>query len=140
MDEQDYAGFWIRLAASIIDSVLIMIIILPILTGIYGLDYWVSQAFYLGVWDLLINYVFPAIVVIIFWQYKSATPGKMLLKLSILDAKTGDKPSTSQFIIRYLGYYVAMIPLFLGFIWVAFDERKQGWHDKIAGTVVVINK
>ena len=43
----------------------------------------------------------------------------------------------SQFIIRYLGYYVAMLPLFLGIIWVGIDKRKQGWHDKLAGTVVI---
>ena len=39
--------------------------------------------------------------------------------------------------MRYLGYYVSIIPLFLGLIAVAFDPRKQGWHDKLAGTVVV---
>jgi uncharacterized RDD family membrane protein YckC len=40
-------------------------------------------------------------------------------------------------IARYAGYLVSIIPLFLGFIWIAFDARKQGWHDKIADTVVV---
>jgi uncharacterized RDD family membrane protein YckC len=40
-------------------------------------------------------------------------------------------------IVRYLGYYVSAIPLLLGFVWVAFDERKQGLHDKLAGTFVV---
>ena len=39
--------------------------------------------------------------------------------------------------IRYLGYYVSAIPFGLGLLWVAFDPRKQGWHDKMAGTVVV---
>ena len=55
----------------------------------------------------------------------------------IVDAKTGDKPSTGQLIGRYFAYYVSVIPLFLGMVWVAFDPRKQGWHDKLAGTVVV---
>ena len=52
----------------------------------------------------------------------------------------GAKPSTGQLIGRYFGYYVSTIPLFLGFVWVAFDPRKQGWHDKLAGTVVVREK
>jgi uncharacterized RDD family membrane protein YckC len=39
--------------------------------------------------------------------------------------------------LRYVGYWVVWITLFIGFIWVAFDGRKQGWHDKIAGTLVV---
>jgi uncharacterized RDD family membrane protein YckC len=30
-----------------------------------------------------------------------------------------------------------MLPLFIGLIWVAFDKKKQSWHDKLAGTVVV---
>ena len=46
-------------------------------------------------------------------------------------------PTLRQLVIRYLGYYVSTIPLGLGLIWVAFDARKQGWHDKMAGTVVV---
>ena len=64
----------------------------------------------------------------------------MITKLTIVDAKTGGKPSATQFIGRYLGYYVSMIPLFLGIIWVGIDKKKQGWHDKLSGTVVIRNK
>ena len=137
MNEQEYAGFWIRTGAVIIDTILVLIIILPVLTAIYGKDYWVSQSFIQGFWDVIFNFILPAIAVIFFWIYKSATPGKMATKLTIVDAKTGGKPSTGQFIGRYLGYYVSMIPFFLGFIWVGIDKRKQGWHDKLAGTVVI---
>lgn len=139
MNDQEYAGFWIRTGAAIIDSILLLIIIVPILTLIYNIDYWAGEPLIAGFLDILINYILPAIAVIIFWIYKSATPGKMALKLSIVDAKTGGKPSTGQFIGRYLGYYVAMLPLFLGIIWVGIDKRKQGWHDKLAGTVVLRN-
>ncbi len=137
--DQEYAGFWIRVGAALIDSLLICIIIFPILTSIYGIDYWLNESYLMGSWDFLFSYVLPAIAVVIFWVYKSATPGKMALGLSIVDARTGGKPSTTQFVIRYLGYFVAMIPLFLGIIWVGFDRRKQGWHDKIASTVVIRN-
>lgn len=137
MGEQKYAGFWIRTGAAIIDSILIMIIVTPILSAIYGIDYWIDQSFVKGFWDIVFNYILPAIAIIIFWTYKSATPGKMALKLKIVDAKTGEQPSTGQFIGRYLGYYVSSIPLFLGLIWVGIDRRKQGWHDKLAGTVVI---
>lgn len=138
--EVTYAGFWIRVGASIIDSILILLIIAPLLTFIYGEEYWVSETYIQGTWDVLLNYLLPAIAIIIFWIYRSATPGKMMLGLSIVDAKTGGKPTTGQFIGRYLGYYVSMIPLFLGFIWVGIDKRKQGWHDKLAGTVVIRHK
>ena len=136
---QEYAGFWIRVGASLIDTILILIIVLPILTAIYGNSYWLGESFVQGFWDLLFSYVLPAIAVIIFWVYKSATPGKMLTKLTIVDAKAGGRPSIGQFVIRYLGYYLAMLPLFLGIIWVGIDKRKQGWHDKLAGTVVIRN-
>lgn len=139
MDEQEYAGFWIRTGAAIIDTILILIIVLPVLTAIYGKDYWANESHMMGFWDVIFNYVLPAIAVILFWSYKSATPGKMATKLTIVDAKTGAKPSTGQFIGRYLGYYFSMIPLFLGIIWVGIDKRKQGWHDKLAGTVVIRN-
>lgn len=139
MSEQEYAGFWIRTGAAIIDSILVLIIIAPILTAIYGAEYWAGESLVFGVWDVLLNYILPAIAVIIFWVYKSATPGKMLMKLTIVDAETGDEPTTGQFIGRYFGYYVSAIPLFLGIIWVGIDKRKQGWHDKLAGTVVIKN-
>ena len=137
MNNLEYAGFWIRVGASLIDTVILLLITTPLLLLIYGDTYWDSQSFVLGSWDFIISYVFPAIPVIIFWSYKSATPGKLALKLTILDAKTGQKPTTQQFIIRYLGYFVSTIPFLLGLIWVGIDKRKQGWHDKIAGTVVV---
>ena len=140
MNEQEYAGFWIRAWASIIDTILMLIIIMPILFAIYGADLWVRESFVAGFWDFIFQYILPAIAVIILWIYKSATPGKMLTGLIIMDAKTGEKPSTRQFIVRYLGYYVSIIPLSLGIIWVGIDKRKQGWHDKLAGTVVIKTK
>lgn len=139
MNNLEYAGFWVRTGAALIDTVLLLLIISPILTLIYGQDYWLGTSFFFGFWDLMFNYIFPAIAVILFWVYKSATPGKMALNLSIVDAKTGGKPSTGQLIGRYLAYYVSIIPLLLGLIWVGIDKRKQGWHDKLAGTVVVRN-
>lgn len=137
MTEQTYAGFWIRSVAALIDTVLIMLLLFPALTIIYGRGYWLSESLTMGPLDIIMTYVLPAIIVLVFWVYKSATPGKMVFKLIIVDAKTGAKPSLGQCVGRYIGYYVAMIPLFLGVFWVGFDKRKQGWHDKLSGTVVV---
>ena len=79
----------------------------------------------------------PAVGVILFWLYKQATPGKMAVAARVVDARTGNPISVGQAVGRYLAYFVATLPLFLGLIWVAFDPRKQGWHDKLAGTVVI---
>jgi uncharacterized RDD family membrane protein YckC len=137
MKNTEYAGFWIRAGASVIDTILIMVILGPLLTLIYGKNYWYSESLTHGGPDIFISYILPAIAVVVFWIFKSATPGKMVTKLTIVDARTGGKPTTGQFIGRYFGYFVSIIPLFLGIIWVGIDKRKQGWHDKLAGTVVI---
>ena len=136
-DELEYVGFWPRVGASLIDTVLLGIIVWPILTAFYGESYWMSEHFVQGPMDFLLSWVFPAVAVILFWAAKQATPGKMAVSAKIVDAKTGGSPSTGQFIGRYFSYYLSALPLGLGFVWVAFDDRKQGWHDKLAGTVVV---
>jgi uncharacterized RDD family membrane protein YckC len=133
----NYSGIWIRTGASIIDSILILLITTPLIYAIYGGSYFDSEEMILGVPDFLISYVFPFVATILFWIYKSATPGKMVVKLKVVDAKTGNSPSVQQSIIRYIGYIISTLPLFLGFIWVAWDSKKQGWHDKMAGTVVI---
>ena len=138
--ELEYAGFWIRLWASVIDTILVGIVIFPLLTAIYGKTYWSSESIIQGPIDFLLSWMAPAVAVVLFWISRQATPGKMAVGAQIVDAKTGGKPSTGQLLARYAGYYLAAIPLFMGLVWVAFDPRKQGWHDKVAGTVVVRKK
>jgi uncharacterized RDD family membrane protein YckC len=137
MADLEYVGFWARTGASLIDSVLVLLICAPLATAIYGKDYWLSQRFVHGPADILVNWVLPAVAVLLFWTYRQATPGKMAIRARIVDERTGGQPTTRQLVIRYLGYYVSTLPLLLGFLWVAFDPRKQGWHDKLAHTVVV---
>jgi uncharacterized RDD family membrane protein YckC len=133
----EYVGFWLRVGAAFIDTLLVAAICWPLLTAIYGSEYWSGAALIKGPADFLVSWVLPAVAIVLFWIYRQATPGKMAIKARIVDAATGNVPSTGQMIGRYFGYYVSILPLFLGLIWVAFDRRKQGWHDKLAGTVVV---
>ena len=132
-----YAGFWIRAWAATIDTILLLVVILPLLLWIYGVDYFQSESLIRGPMDFLISYVLPIIALVVFWKYKSATPGKMMVSAKIVDARTGGKPSCGQFIVRGFAYIVSTLPLGLGLFWIAFDRRKQAWHDKLAGTVVV---
>jgi uncharacterized RDD family membrane protein YckC len=138
-DDVQYAGFWVRVAASLIDSALVLIVLVPLLVTLYGWAYFdpARTGMFAGPADFLLSWVAPAMAVVAFWVYRQATPGKEVLSLKIVDAVSGEPPSTGQCIGRYLGYYVSMLPLFLGILWVAFDKRKQGWHDKLAGTVVI---
>lgn len=146
-----YAGFWIRVWAAIIDSILVMIVTYPLLSLIPGAASFTTEHVSYGSahlslaamdiapgpLQLLVTWVLPAIAVIVFWIYRSATPGKMIVSAKILDARTGGHPSTGQLIGRYFGYFISTFPLGLGLIWVGLDPRKQGWHDKLAHTVVV---
>ena len=132
-----YVGFWKRTVAVLVDTFLIILVIFPILIWVYGIEYLNNEHMEKGSFDFIINYVFPTIAVILLWKYYQATPGKMIFKATIVDARTGGKPSLRQLIIRYLGYIISTIPLCLGIFWVAFDKKKQGFHDKLANTVVV---
>lgn len=136
-----YAGFWVRFLAQIIDGILFLLITLPMLYLIYGEAYFTTEPatglpFY-GTADVLISVVFPLVACLWFWMKKGATPGKMLLGLKVLDAKTGNLLTIGQALLRYAGYILSSLIFCLGYIWVGFDKKKQGWHDKMAKTVVV---
>lgn len=135
----EYAGFWVRAGATLIDWGLLLMLTVPLLVSIYGWEYFQSSEFKLveGSGDFLISWVFPAMATMVFWITKQATPGKMAFSLSVVDASHGRPPRPSQFVGRYFGYVLSILPLCLGFVWVAFDRKKQSWHDKLAGTVVV---
>ncbi|WP_178862793.1 RDD family protein [Thiomicrorhabdus cannonii] len=132
-----YAGFWIRTGATLIDLVLILIVFTLPTMMIYGPDEMESGGIILGFWDLLLNWILPFVLVIWLWRRFYGTPGKMATKLKIVDSSTGNKISLAQAVVRYFAYIVSALPLGLGFIWIGFDPRKQGWHDKLAGTLVI---
>jgi uncharacterized RDD family membrane protein YckC len=149
-DEIHYLGFNKRFVAFLIDSTAASILMAPFVSYLIG-DVVLSdknfsnqsQLFeFLGSMRtrLSVDLVFMGSIFILFWIYKNSTPGKMLFKSVIVDVNTLSAPSTAQNIIRYLGYFISFLPLGLGFLWIAFDKRKQGWHDKLAGTVVIIGK
>lgn len=138
-DSTLYAGFWRRTAAALIDVLLIVMITYPVLITIYGTAYFDPDrsGIVAGPADLLISWVLPIIATVWFWRRYRGTPGKLVLKARVVDARTGGPLTLTQSAIRYVGYFVSLAPLGLGYIWVAFDARKQAWHDKMAGSVVV---
>ena len=135
-----YVGFWARFLASFLDTILIVIVTYPFLIAAYGWAYLDSWIFVEGPLDFILSWMFPAAGIIGFWVYCSATPGKMAIGVKIVDAATGRQPTQGQLVKRYIGYFLSSIPLCWGFIHIAFNPRKQGWHDKFAKTVVVYTK
>jgi uncharacterized RDD family membrane protein YckC len=139
-----YVGFWARCLASLIDTIVAACIIAP-LAFVFGVDSEVDvPSFSLGdlyredsLMSVTLNWVLPAVAILAFWFARGATPGKMVISAVIVDAETLEPPTRAKLVARYLGYYVSTLVVLLGFLWIAFDPRKQGWHDKIAGTVVI---
>ncbi|POZ60716.1 RDD family protein [Chromobacterium alticapitis] len=147
-EELEYVGFWARVLASLADTVLLLIVSAPLLwllsgreaASIGGMPDLAELSGAGSLTELLVNYLLPAVAVILFWIHKSATPGKMMLGAKVVDADTGAPLTPGQAALRYLGYFVSIIPFCLGLLWVGVDARKQGWHDKLARTVVVRRK
>ncbi|HEX2854671.1 MAG TPA: RDD family protein [Opitutaceae bacterium] len=110
-------GFWLRLGALVIDLILIGVIFGPIGAGAFIP---VAIAAYAG----------------IMWKTHGTTIGGLICGLRVvrLDDRPIDWPTA---IVRALGCFVSLVVAGLGFVWVAFDDEKQSWHDKIAGTTVV---
>lgn len=133
----EYVGFWPRAGASLIDLILQLLIVMPVTYAIYGRLSSPNGSFFMGPADILVNYIFPAVAVMALWMRYGATPGKMAMSAQIVDADTGEALTLPASLLRYVGYFLSAIPLGLGFLWVGFDRRKQGWHDKLANSVVV---
>lgn len=133
-----------RLAASIIDGLIVnafvwigtfvidqIFILNMVLYNVTDTGFLIFKAWYgFGYWFVVMLYE-----VVFCGSSLQATPGKIILKMKIVNYH-GDRISYSQSLKRFLGKFLAAV-FFIGFIMVAFTERKQGLHDKIAGTLVV---
>jgi len=139
--EPRYVGFWIRFLAFLIDTLIVTVVVGLILVSIFGRDYLQLSTQGKTLWaDILFQVVLPAIAAILFWRFRGATPGKILLSARIVDANTLGPASSPKLIGRYFAYIASIVPVFLGFLWIAVDKRKQGWHDKLAGTAVIYDE
>ncbi len=111
------AGFWERMGAAFLDVVLVGI--LGAMVGGVPLSFIVALAYFAGM-----------------WAWKGTTVGGIVLKLHVVRCD-GQPVTFVVALVRGLAAAFSVIVLFLGFLWIAWDRDKQGWHDKIAGTVVV---
>lgn len=122
----NYAGLGTRLAALIIDSI-ILSIIGAIVTGVVG-----SEVLGIGV-----GFIVGVIYNWYFWTRNNGqTLGKQLMGIRVVKAD-GGRLNDLEAVVRYIGYYINTFLLFLGWLWAIPDGKNQGLHDKLAGTVVV---
>jgi uncharacterized RDD family membrane protein YckC len=134
-----YAGFWRRFGAFMLDYILFSSVLFLINYCLYGSDYlrWSMNPEH-GSTEALLNYILWPVVTIIFWIKMAATPGKSLLSCKVVDADTGKPMRAGQAVLRCFGYLISVIPMGFGFVYAAWDPRKQALHDKIARTIVVV--
>jgi uncharacterized RDD family membrane protein YckC len=144
-------GFWKRAVAITIDLVFLdvstKISLLPLKRSIdlgdiipadlFSMDTFQAKVFLLYV----ILYLFVGLILslVYFTYFHSATGqsiGKRLLKIKAIQT-SGEPLNFKIAFIRWGGYFISGLAMYLGFLWVLFDKNKQGWHDKIAGTYVV---
>jgi uncharacterized RDD family membrane protein YckC len=119
-----YGGFWRRFAAYVIDWIVLLVV-----SGILG-----AMA---GAGGGILGGIIGIVYVIGFWAWRGQTPGKMAMGVQIVMAD-GSPIGLGRAVLRYIGYIVSGIILGIGFLMIGWDRRKQGLHDKIAGTVVVM--
>ena len=138
-----YAGFVSRLIAFSIDIAIIFVTLILIgwlleaMSNIFrfGILDSVSSAFQIlvtGVTILLLS----AGYYIFFWTLIGKTPGKFLLGLRVV-SRSGRPITFWQALRRYVGYYLSALTMYIGYMWILIDNRRQGFHDKLADTFVI---
>lgn len=131
--ELEYVGFWARAFAGAIDLGLVAALIYPILqVAERGVE-----RFLMGGMPSLIAVALFAGAASLFYLAPGSTPGMVAISAMVVDERTGCPPSLNQHLGRSLALVLSLVPLGLGFLWAAFQPKKQAWHDKLAGTIVI---
>ncbi len=144
-----YADFGDRFLAVLLDTIIQLPLVAPLLWLLLRADIQAATGDPFLLAERLLEtlssplarftiYGIPLVYCALFWKYRSATPGKRMMDMTIVDATTGGPPTTGRLFLRTLGYVVNVMTFFLGFLWIVFDKRKQGLHDKMANTVVIM--
>lgn len=134
-------GFGRRLIANLIDAVFVFLItfFVTFVVGFAGLLFKVLKADNnLPFYELIVvcGLITSVIYYVGFWVSSGQTIGKFITGIKVSKAD-GAKLSWGSAILRYIGYLISAVLLSIGFLWLAFDKKRQGWHDKMAGTLVV---
>ena len=139
-----YAGFWRRMAADVLDNLLLLPVMSllaptswPTRWTTAGLIQAAQQSASEDPGRQLLGFLLEIAYSVFFWTQYLGTPGKLLCRCHLVDARTLGPLTVKQSLLRNLGYLVSWGTLGLGFLWIAWDKHKQGFHDKIAGSVVL---
>lgn len=138
--QQEYASLNQRVLALVIDLVLVALITIPLLISYYGSQLLISPYLFEGAISILLIVVILPITLLIFWKIKGASPGKLILKIRIVDAHDKKSPDVTQCFIRLSGYFIAIATLGISIFIMLLNSKHQTLHDKLANTLVVKTK
>jgi len=131
-------GFGRRLVAILIDGALVFILSFIVAAAVSVIPLFIGWLIPIPVTALIVpaGLLFSVIYFAGAWQKSGQTIGNMVVGIKVV-GQDGSRLSWGKALLRYLGYIVSGIVASIGFLWVAFDRKRQGWHDKIAGTYVI---
>ncbi|MGD9092891.1 MAG: RDD family protein [Anaerolineales bacterium] len=137
-------GFGRRVIALFIDGVTIffasMLIAVVIVMGLTLISFIVKSDFFVVERVTVISGLIVSLVYYLrAWTRSGRTVGNIVMDIKVV-GEDGNPPSLGKAILRYIGYIISGLIAGLGFLWVAFDGKRQGLHDKIAGTYVVFTE
>ncbi len=134
-----YAGFWIRAAAVIVDSLLVTVVqgICGYLLGLAGSGLMMEDELLLGSVGFMLGSAISLAYYIFFTGYCGQTPGKMALRIKVIRSDGSDIGYGRAFLREAIGKFVSAIILFIGYLMAAFDDRKRALHDRMADTYVI---
>jgi uncharacterized RDD family membrane protein YckC len=134
-----YGGFWVRVLAFILDAIILGVLTSAIapLSGTGTMVQVQGGVFEINYGANAVGTLVGLLYFIGFWVWRGQTPGMMPFNMRVVRADTGEQVDWVRGLLRYVGLLISFVVIFIGVIWAAFDSRKQGWHDKIANTVVV---
>ncbi len=139
LQRRAFAGLWIRTVAAFTD--LLFFVLFSGMVYLHLSDWLADTVFEqtpsIQIALFLISALFYLFILTLYFEKTMTTPGRAIFSICILDATSMGKPTTAQFIKRHLYYTASFMPLMLGFFWIIFDARKQGWHDKLSNTVIL---
>jgi uncharacterized RDD family membrane protein YckC len=132
----DYGGFWIRVLATLLDSMILFLPLGWVLDRVFGVHAFLTPIADSNQTDLTLQVVISGLVYIAFWLSAwQGTPGKRICGLVIVDS-TGRSLSLGRALARYVCSLLASLTV-IGVLLVALTPRKQGLHDLLAGTFVI---
>jgi uncharacterized RDD family membrane protein YckC len=144
-----YAGFFSRSAAFVLDRLIafgiafVIVLVIDYFLSLFRVDRWLESlnqdatlyaVLAIGLSTAGIYLLTSILYDITFWLLSGQTPGKRVLGVRVMRAD-GKRMGLGNALRRQVGYWISAI-FFLGFLWILFDNRRQGFHDKLAGTIV----